>query len=181
MVENGRGKCITVILRKCNTKLYLIINLTVLTRCDQTSKCKSMLLKLLLFENCPTLKRIQWLVFHVLTKHVKSTNSVRLDCFDGIVHVVGRRCWRRQVIDLVHCEKQEKNKLHLKTGVSLISFVLVFCKCSCVEVHDKRDTVLELEIKCWKNNETFMNKGSVNQTKTCISRPLLSKANYIHT
>lgn len=79
-----------------------------LTRCDQTSKCKSILLKLLSFENCLILKWTQRLVFHVLTKHVKSTNSVRLDCFDRIVHVVGRRCWRRQVIDLVHCEKKEK-------------------------------------------------------------------------
>lgn len=45
--------------------------------------------------------------FTVLTKHVQSANSVGLECFDRVVHVVGRRGWRCQVIDLVHCKEQE--------------------------------------------------------------------------
>lgn len=58
-------------------------------------------------------------ILNVLTKHVKSANGVGLDCFDGIVHVVGRRGWRRQVIDLVHCKEQEKHESsHLDTNVN---------------------------------------------------------------
>ncbi len=46
----------------------------------------------------------------VLTQHVQSANSVGLERFDGIVHVVRRRGWRCQVIDLVHCKKQAEHR-----------------------------------------------------------------------
>lgn len=47
----------------------------------------------------------------VLTKHVESSDGVGLQCFNWIVHVVGRRGWRCQVVDLVHCQKKKhRNK-----------------------------------------------------------------------
>lgn len=46
----------------------------------------------------------------LLTKHVKSANGIGLECFDGVIHVVGRRGWRSQVINLVHCEEQKENE-----------------------------------------------------------------------
>lgn len=38
-----------------------------------------------------------------LTQHVERPNGVGLQRLDGVVHVAGRRGWRRQVVDLVHC------------------------------------------------------------------------------
>lgn len=53
----------------------------------------------------------------VLTEHVESADGVGLYCFDGVVHVIGGRGWRRQVIDLIHCEEQDKHKSsHLETN-----------------------------------------------------------------
>lgn len=50
---------------------------------------------------------------HLLTKHVQCTNGVGLQGFDGVIHIVRRRGWRCQVIDLIHCEKQENKSCHL--------------------------------------------------------------------
>lgn len=41
-----------------------------------------------------------------LTEHVERADGVCLERFDGVVHVVGRRGRRRQVIDLVHCKER---------------------------------------------------------------------------
>lgn len=38
-----------------------------------------------------------------LTQHVERPDGVGLQRLDGVVHVAGRRGWRRQVVDLVHC------------------------------------------------------------------------------
>ena len=38
-----------------------------------------------------------------LTQHVQGPDGVGLQCLDGVVHVVGRRRRRGQVVDLVHC------------------------------------------------------------------------------
>lgn len=51
-----------------------------------------------------------------LTQHVQRPDGVGFERLDGVVHVVGRRGWGGQVVDLIHCGQSQAVTSKENTG-----------------------------------------------------------------
>ncbi len=45
-------------------------------------------------------------IFGAAYQYINRADGVGLNCFDCVVHVVGRRGWRRQMVDLIHFQEE---------------------------------------------------------------------------